>query len=147
MQTAHDNFRDCMAENFNGLWRERRLPACELIGLEVLEFDQTAGTIQTSFETKDILLNAMDFVQGGMLTAILDDTISLAGTVASGFDYLMLTHEIKTCFLKPARPGKLLGFGKVVQLGKSLAFLEGELRDMDMVLLATASATARPFAL
>lgn len=145
MPSAHEIFRDRMAENFEGLWRDRRLPASELIGLQVLEADQSKGHIRTRFDASGNLLNAMGYVQGGMLTAMLDDTLSLAGTVASGFERLMLTHELKTCYLKPVSAGHLFGEGRVVQMGKSLAFLEGELRDEENALIATATATARPF--
>jgi acyl-coenzyme A thioesterase PaaI-like protein len=46
-------------------------------------------------------------------------------------------------FLSPARPGKLVGEGRVIQLGKSIAFLEGSLTDAAGTLIARATASAR----
>ena len=145
MSSAHERFKDSMSENFAGLWREKRLPASELIGLEVLDFDHSKLSIRTKFLAASHLFNAMGFVQGGILGAMFDDTLSLAGTVASNFTKLMLTHEMKLCFIQPASPGLIFGEGRVAHLGKSLAFLEGELRSKDGMLWTTATTSARPF--
>ena len=53
------------------------------------------------------------------------------------------TLELKVSFLRPARPGRITGTGRVVHRGGSIAFLAGELRDQAGELLATATATAR----
>lgn len=143
--TAHEAFKDRMAAGFDGLWRTRRLPASELTGMEILEVDEAEGWIRTRFDAREHLTNAMGFIQGGLLSAMLDDTLSLAGTAKSGFSRLMMTHEMKTCYIAAARPGALFGLGRTIHLGRTLAFLEGELRDGDGKLLATATASARPF--
>ena len=43
----------------------------------------------------------------------------------------------------PAAAGRLLGHGRVVHRGKTIAFLEGTLSDPDGQLLATATSTVR----
>jgi uncharacterized protein (TIGR00369 family) len=53
------------------------------------------------------------------------------------------TLELKVSLLRPARPGRLIGTGRVVHRGGTIAFLEGSLRDVDGQLVATATATAR----
>ncbi len=53
------------------------------------------------------------------------------------------TLELKVSFLLPAAPGRIVGAGRVVHRGGSIAFLAGELRDGAGELLATATATAR----
>jgi len=45
--------------------------------------------------------------------------------------------------LAPARPGPLFGEGSVVQLGTTIAFLEGKLFDAEGKLLTRATACAR----
>jgi uncharacterized protein (TIGR00369 family) len=46
-------------------------------------------------------------------------------------------------FLAPARPGPLVGEGQVIQLGKSVGFVEGRLMDHAGVLVARSTATVR----
>ena len=45
-------------------------------------------------------------------------------------------------FLRPARPGRLTGRGRVVHRGQDVAFLAGELRDDSGQIVAAATATA-----
>jgi uncharacterized protein (TIGR00369 family) len=51
--------------------------------------------------------------------------------------------ELKVSFLRAAAPGRLVGTGRVVHRGGTIAFLGGELRDKAGDLVATATATAR----
>ena len=46
-------------------------------------------------------------------------------------------------FLSPAKPGPIIGEAKVVQIGKSVAFVEGKLLAEDGTVLATATTNAR----
>jgi uncharacterized protein (DUF3084 family) len=46
-------------------------------------------------------------------------------------------------FLRPARPGRLTGRGRVVRRGREVAFLAGELLDDSGQVVATAVATAQ----
>ena len=50
-------------------------------------------------------------------------------------------------FLRPVRPGRLLGKGRVVHRDGDLAFLEASLTDPRGELIARATATAREIAL
>jgi acyl-coenzyme A thioesterase PaaI-like protein len=44
--------------------------------------------------------------------------------------------------LAPVRPGPIYAIGRVLRRGKSVGFIEGELRDAEGTLLATSSSTA-----
>ena len=50
--------------------------------------------------------------------------------------------DLHVQFLSPARPGRIVGCGRVVRRGGQVAFMAGDLRDEDGNLLATATATA-----
>lgn len=54
-----------------------------------------------------------------------------------------VTLEMKTSFVRPARPGKFVGEATLVHRTKSVAFAEGELRDESGELIATGSTTLR----
>ena len=78
-----------------------------------------------------------------VLEAMLDDTLNPALATTFEPNEFAPTLELKINFVSPARPGVILGAGRVVHRGKSVAFLEGELRDADVQWLATACATAK----
>jgi acyl-coenzyme A thioesterase PaaI-like protein len=46
-------------------------------------------------------------------------------------------------FLRPARPGRLTGHGRITRRGRDIGFMTGELRDASGEVIATASATAQ----
>jgi uncharacterized protein (TIGR00369 family) len=51
---------------------------------------------------------------------------------------------MKTSYLSAAKPGRLVARGKVQRLGRTVVFMEGEIRDSDGRVCATATATALP---
>ena len=53
------------------------------------------------------------------------------------------TVEFKVCFLRPVRLGTVIGRARIVHRGEAMVFAEGDLRDPDNRLLATATATLR----
>ena len=101
------------------------------------------GEIEVRFEAGEAFLNPMGKVQGGFLAAMLDDTLgpALVATLPAG--EFAPTLELKVSFLRPARPGQLIGRGRVVHRGGTIAFLSGELSDDRGDVVATATATAR----
>jgi uncharacterized protein (TIGR00369 family) len=101
------------------------------------------GEIEICFDARDSFVNPMGKVQGGFLAAMLDDTMgpALVATLPAG--QFPVTLELKTSFLRPASPGRIIGTGRIVHRGGSIAFLAGELHDEAGDLLATATATVR----
>ena len=121
-----------------------RPPSAELLGLEFLEIDQQNDRVTLQFEARSDFCNPIGTVQGGFLTAMLDDAMAISGVIRSGFAMHMPTLELKVSFLRPALPGKIRAVGEVVKFGKTIAFFEGSLYDSENRLIARASATARP---
>jgi uncharacterized protein (TIGR00369 family) len=74
---------------------------------------------------------------------MLDDTLGPALVATLGNDQFAPTIELKVNFIRPAQVGKLIGEGRIVDRGGSIAFLAGELRNEAGDLIATATATAR----
>ncbi|MBX3479840.1 MAG: PaaI family thioesterase [Caulobacter sp.] len=115
------------------------------LGFRMLSLSQAEKRVEVAFEARaDLLCNPMGQIQGGFVSAMLDECMSVAGVVASGMTCVMPTLEMKTSFFRPATPGSLRGVGRVVRWGKTIAFLEGELFDDQQRLLAKATATAMP---
>ena len=119
-------------------------PSFFVMGGELLDIDPEAGTSEVAWHPKPDFANPMGFVQGGFVSAMLDDTAVLAGLAKSGFTQVMPTLEMKTSYLAPAPIARLTGRGRVIRLGRSIAFLEADLLDGQGKLLARTSMTARP---
>jgi uncharacterized protein (TIGR00369 family) len=117
-------------------------PAAVLLGFRLVDIDPDAGTIQVAFAATEKFLNPAGHVQGGFLAAMLDDTLGPALVATLGPGEWAPTIDLQVQFLSPARPGELRGSGRVVRRGRDIAFLAGELRDLDGRLLATATASA-----
>ena len=116
-------------------------PAAVLLGWELEAVDPDAGTIELSFTAKEEFLNLAGHVQGGFLAAMLDATLGPAlGARLSDGEWAP-TISMNLQFVRPAKPGKLRGRGRVVRRGRDIAFLSGELLDGEDV-IATASAAA-----
>jgi uncharacterized protein (TIGR00369 family) len=116
--------------------------ASTLLGFELTAVNQAEQRVEAAFTATPQLLNPLGQVQGGMLTAMLDEVMSVAAVVSLGFTHVVPSLEIKTSYLRPVGPGRITGEGRVVRLGRNVAFLEGRLYDADGKLVATATATA-----
>jgi len=118
-------------------------PCAELLGWTLLDMDETAGTVRVGFTARPEFLNPAGFVQGGFLAAMLDDVMGPAALVMSDGWSFTSTIDMNVSFLAPARLGPLIGEGRVIQLGKTIGYLQGELRDEAGTLIARATSTAR----
>lgn len=118
-------------------------PSSKLLGWRLLDARPNEGWIRIGFDGKPDFCNPAGFVQGGILSAMLDDTMGPAVfTMTDGKRYTA-TITLTVNFLSPARPGPIVGEARVTQLGKTVAFVEGRLTAEDGTLLATATTSAR----
>ena len=118
-------------------------PAARTLGWEIEDIDAEAGAVRVGFDARPEFCNPVGAIQGGFLAAMLDDTMGPALVATLEPDQFAPTLELKVSFLRPARPGRLVGTARVVHRGGTIAFLAGELSDPDGQIVATASATAR----
>jgi uncharacterized protein (TIGR00369 family) len=118
-------------------------PVAKLLGWRLLDARPADGWLKLGFEGKPEFLNPAGFVQGGILSAMLDDTMGPAVLVMTEGRSYTTTVSLTVNFLNPAKPGPIIGEAQVTQLGKSIAFVEGKLIAEDGTLLATATAVER----
>jgi uncharacterized protein (TIGR00369 family) len=118
-------------------------PAAVLLGWELVAVDPEAGTIEMAFHATEQFLNPFGMIQGGMLAAMLDDTLgpALVATLEPGTS--APTTDLHVQFLRPARPGRLVGRGRIVRKGRDVGFMSGELLGPDGEVVAVATATAQ----
>jgi uncharacterized protein (TIGR00369 family) len=117
--------------------------AAVTLGFELVAVDPDAGTITTSFVVGDRFLNPVGTVQGGIVAAMLDDTMGPALIATLGPGQFAPTLDLHVQFLRPARPGRFVGHGRIVRRGREVAFLAGELHDESGEVVAVSTATAQ----
>lgn len=120
-----------------------RPPCAETLGWQLLDADPATGAVKVAFEGRPAFCNPGGNIQGGFLAAMLDDTLGPTVLVKSGGTHYCATIDINVSFLAPARPGRFTGSGRIVRMGKTIAFLEGELLDAEGQCVARATASAR----
>ena len=118
-------------------------PAAALLGWEPVAADPEAGTIEVAFTATEQFLNLAGVIQGGLLAAMLDATLGPALIATLGPDQYAPTTDLHVQFLRPARPGRLTGRGRIVRRGQGIAFIAGELLDEYGQVVAAATATAQ----
>lgn len=59
-------------------------PAARLLGWKLERIDPEQGSIRVQFEGKDEFLNPVGSIQGGILAAMLDDTLGPARPLRAG---------------------------------------------------------------
>ena len=118
-------------------------PSSKLLGWHLIDARPREGWVRIGFDGKQDFCNPAGFVQGGILSAMLDDTMGPAVFVMTDGKLYTATITMTVNFLAPAKPGKLIGEATVTRLGKTVAFMEGRLTAQDGTLLATATTSAR----
>ncbi|MGH1352880.1 MAG: PaaI family thioesterase [Methyloligellaceae bacterium] len=117
-------------------------PAAELLGWKLISFEKDAGIIKVGFDGKREFTNPMGVIQGGFLSAMLDDTMGpliMAMTDGKTFGQIIDLH---VHFLRPMPVGPITGVAQVTKNGKRIAFLEGYLLDKDGNKTTRATASA-----
>ena len=105
--------------------------------------DAARGFVKAEFPARAKFCNLAGVMQGGFLTAFLDEIMSLAAVVATNFEKIVPTLELKASFLAPALPGNIIVEGEAIRLGRQIGFLEGRLYNPAGELAVTASSTVR----
>jgi uncharacterized protein (TIGR00369 family) len=118
-------------------------PAMRTLGGKVLEFDKENNAALVRFTAGKSLCNPDDGIQGGFICGMLDAAMANAVFCLLGEVAIVASLEIKVSYLEVSRQGELYARANVVRFGKTITFLEAELRNADGKLLATASSTAR----
>src|ERR1700691_17440 len=101
-------------------------PCSRLLGWHILDARPEDGWVQIGFDGKPEFCNPAGFIQGGILSAMLDDTMGPAVFVMSEGRLYTATITMTVNFLAPAKIGPIRGEANVTQLGKTIAFVPRE---------------------
>ena len=118
-------------------------PISRLLGWRLIDLKPEEGMIRIGFEGREEFCNPSGFIQGGILAAMLDDTMGPAVFAMTDGRLYTATVSMTVNFISPAEPGPIIGEARVIQLGRTIAFMEGRLDRADGQRIATATANAR----
>lgn len=126
----------------------KRPPAWTLLGIGAIAYDQALNRVVIEWNAEQRHCHSVEghakggIVQGGVVTGWLDVAMAAACLLSGEPGIAVASLEIKVSFLLPAHPGLHRAYGRVIRRGRSIGFMEAELRDASDVLIATASSTA-----
>ena len=118
-------------------------PSSRLLGWHLLDARPGDGWVRIGFDGKPEFCNPAGFIQGGILSAMLDDTMGPAVFIMTEGKLYTATITMTVNFLAPAKVGPIVGEADVTQLGKTVAFVAGRLMSDSGTVLATATTSAR----
>jgi len=118
-------------------------PCTETLGAQVIRFSSEPPEIEMEFQAvHDFTHSDGQVVQGGFVTGMLDAPMAHLLMGLFDFKIVPMTLDINVSFLAPSRQGKLNCIAKVLQLGKSTAFMTSKLYQKGVV-VASATSTVR----
>jgi uncharacterized protein (TIGR00369 family) len=122
----------------------RHRPAfLDLVNGELKDFDPQEMTGTLEFDVGLELCHSGNVIQGGFVTLMLDTSMAHSAMALRDDVINVATLEIKVTFLEPSNAGRFRCVAKMRKMGRSIAFMEAELFNLDGLLTATASCTAK----
>jgi uncharacterized protein (TIGR00369 family) len=111
----------------------------EDIGLAMELLDE--GHSRVTLELQGFHKNFFGIVHGGVLLTMLDQTCGAAMRSIRSTDKPQgsVTIDLQTVFTAPAQGRRLVGYGEVHRMGRSVAMCKAEILDEAETLIATAS--------
>lgn len=122
----------------------RRPPTGLLFKSQIVDVRSEEGFVRVQYDIGPEFTNPGGSVQGGIVTAMLDDACAFAVIVKSGQPVFVATLELKTSFFAAAKPGILNAEARVIKLGRTIAFVDADLLDPAGTLLARMTTTTAP---
>ncbi len=103
------------------------------LGFELVALDMKALEARVRFDGKPDFTNPAGYVQGGYLSAMMDDAIGMLATIyaqkKSGGAKYPSTVDLHTQFLRPVRTGVIDVVARIRNAGRAILFCEAELFD------------------
>lgn len=118
-------------------------PCVRSLGGSAEDYDPERRQIVMRFEMPLEFCHSGNVVQGGFVTGMLDAAMAHVVFLELGMRIALPSLDINVSFLRPTLAGPQRAHGRILRLGRSVAFLEGELFDAEGRLTARATSTAR----
>ena len=115
----------------------------QLFGMHIVEADSVNGIIEATFQAGPQFTNSIGNVQGGILTAMLDDLMGYALGITMPKTHFAPTANLNVSFLRPAALGELHGRGEILKKEGPIYHLAGKIFNENNELLAAATCKAK----
>lgn len=104
-----------------------RAPALDLLGSRIVAVDAAAGTLSAHYLAREDFRNPAGTVQGGLLSAMLDDLTASLVDATLGAGQGVATLSLTVSFLRPAQAGPLQGQAHLLRRGREVCHVFGRL--------------------
>ena len=116
-------------------------PIAKLIGMELLKAE--GGEAEFTMIASDKHHNPMGTLHGGVMVDIMDAAMGMAFASSLNKGELFTTINLQINYMKQVIEGRLTATASIIKRGRSVGFLESELRDEQGDLVATAQSTCK----
>lgn len=122
-------------------------PTARWMGMDLVEHDSDKMYSKVTFDPNPNMINFGGVIQGGFLTAMMDDAMGFNAFISLGMKQAMASIDLHTHYYSTVPMGTIIVEAWVIRAGKSVAFLEAKLYDKDNNLAARAASSSklRPF--
>jgi uncharacterized protein (TIGR00369 family) len=125
-----------MQEIISGL--DMYIPFAERLGVRLVHRD--VGDVRLELDLSDDHMNSWQMAHGGVIMSMFDIAMAMSAKTLDDASSDAATVELKTNFLKAAT-GRITARALAQRAGRSLVFVEGEMRNEPQELLARATGT------
>lgn len=112
-------------------------------GCVISDIDLEERICEMEFDVPLRFCHSGDIIQGGFVTSMLDAVCSFSVFATNPRVIKLASLELKVNFLKVSRAGKFKAVGKIESIGRTIAFLSGELYDESGQKTASITTTAK----
>lgn len=129
--------------NFKKLIYEKdSLPPCaQLMGARIVNITDDPTHITVDYKGIESFTNPFGTIQGGFLTAMLDDAMGLALLSTLEHDQIAPSIDLNVKFHHPCKVGLIKAFATIELRKRNIAFIRGELYQNN-IKIADSSSTA-----
>ncbi len=114
------------------------IPFAERLGVRLVHRD--VGDVRLELDLNDDHMNSWQMAHGGVIMSMFDIAMAMSAKTLDDASSDAATVELKTNFLKAAT-GRITARALAQRAGRSLVFVEGEMRNEPQELLARATGT------
>ena len=114
------------------------IPFAERLGIRLVHRD--VGDVRLELDLNDDHMNSWQMAHGGVIMSMFDIAMAMSAKTLDAASSDAATVELKTNFLKAAT-GRITARARAQRAGRSLIFVEGEMRNEPQELLARATGT------
>jgi uncharacterized protein (TIGR00369 family) len=102
-----------MPRNFRG-----NSPYAESLGRAIMRTDVEERSVEVTYQASEEFTNRMGTVSGGVFSGMLDSLTGLAALIVLPEDRTAAHTKLEFEYLRPARPGRLVGQARVIAMGE-----------------------------